>query len=1109
MTDERPRPQSSTSASETGSIDLTGLRGANVAVSGVVHGAITVLSFAGPPITLAAVLGPAIIVPLQWQAVVADQVGAVALLAGYWLVLAALRMTLEIASRRFDSVSAAADGILGRSISRYHHHYRAWVVRRNRYPQSSRPLPTTGAVSPELDDIFVDVSVVPRPTHLVTSGLLDDAPTGVTDRQSIWQFLNRRRAETLILLGAPGSGKSTLLRHIARRIANRPPLPGRRWVPVLLELRTHAHLILADRTITLPDLVTAAMRGLPVAEPPGWWRGKLRRGLCVVLFDGLDEVPSMQDRAAIVDWLRRQATDYPGNHFLITSRPYGFDRLRADEFKTLQARPFTETQVGEFIGKWYLATERVEGPDKRSADARAATGATDLVERLTTTPALHDLMVNPLLLTMIANVHRHRKTLPENRVRLYTEVFEVLLGPRAEDDPQEASRHAEQVQDELSYVAFEFMRAGALQLRRDEMPDLPQAIETGKRNGILVELDHDVFAFAHLTFQEYLTACHVRHHKRVDVLIAGISTTWWRETILLWAGAQSADEVVVACLEAGGVGALSLAVECTDLDDAVHPSLRRRLQFKIDEAYADGAGDEHRRVVAGVEALRYVRRSVLTPGGSRLCVGPVPARLHWLFRRLEHEDPGPAPAADVPAYGLGGREVLAFVDWLNRMISGGDPDTSYRLATAAELDTLAGRGDDLAADLRRTSPAVWVAGRRSDLPRLWTAPGTPSPAVVSGSEMGGYLRGIFVSPALLLDVLSVGLRARAALTLTAIVNVADLARQNSDYIVLLASRPYVTFRTPGNRVTGRAEVVYTEPVKGKHPFREDAETARQNLEVILQLQDAISVLADVIGEERDIGGDASIAGMANAIRADLVLADLHRRCGELESIADVWRRSTLQSLRDINRIREQTDVVSKSCSYLLHKAEMATKSFRRVRLDTGRPWRSAADYLDDGLWTVSGRDPGALFHSLLQLTIGQHLESARTTALTNRKPEDADRVLTDFTHNLVALAGLRENHTIEAYVDQVREGLPGLIRRSMDLPGALRPLVEGLRGAGERAFAPSGGSTDDHREARVMALGLAACAWPNEDYLSVVAATLMLERRAQNTAREVIHLAST
>ncbi len=66
-----------------------------------------------------------------------------------------------------------------------------------------------------------------------------------------------------------------------------------------------------------------------------------------------------------------------------------------------------------------------EGSDSR----REYEGLTRGIE---TNDRIRSLAVNPLLLTVIAIVHWNRKRLPEQRVELYDECVDVLLGQRKE-----------------------------------------------------------------------------------------------------------------------------------------------------------------------------------------------------------------------------------------------------------------------------------------------------------------------------------------------------------------------------------------------------------------------------------------------------------------------------------------------------------------------------------------------------------------------------------------------------------------------------------------------------------------------------------------------------
>jgi len=63
-----------------------------------------------------------------------------------------------------------------------------------------------------------------------------------------------------------------------------------------------------------------------------------------------------------------------------------------------------------------------------------------LVRGIETKNRIRPLAVNPLLLTVIAIVHWNRKRLPEQRVDLYDECVDVLLGQRKEAEHVQRGR---------------------------------------------------------------------------------------------------------------------------------------------------------------------------------------------------------------------------------------------------------------------------------------------------------------------------------------------------------------------------------------------------------------------------------------------------------------------------------------------------------------------------------------------------------------------------------------------------------------------------------------------------------------------------------------------
>lgn len=257
----------------------------------------------------------------------------------------------EVWKRRQKAIVEQVDRRLGQLASRFAARYREYVLGQVRYIEV-KGLATVGFASPELDEVYVDVSLARTAPHAVGSGLLSATPT--TERRSIGEFLDQKEPRIVAVLGAPGGGKTTLLRHTARELC-RTPRGRRRTIPILLYLRDHVRAIV-DSDMSLPALVRTTIDCL--MEPAGWFDQRLRDGDCLVMLDGLDEVARAEDRMKISAWVERQAVRYSRNDFVITSRPQGYVDAPITGATVVQVRPFTEGQVEQFVKAWYLAVER-------------------------------------------------------------------------------------------------------------------------------------------------------------------------------------------------------------------------------------------------------------------------------------------------------------------------------------------------------------------------------------------------------------------------------------------------------------------------------------------------------------------------------------------------------------------------------------------------------------------------------------------------------------------------------------------------------------------------------------------------------------------------------
>jgi energy-coupling factor transporter ATP-binding protein EcfA2 len=674
---------------------------------------------------------PVLILGLSPGVVSAHPTLAAVLVLLYEAALAVLsfagRVAHELEQRWTQGVVDFVDHALRRRLSGFGRHYRSFVLRSLRYIDL-KGLATVGFCTPELDDVFVDVSVARRSPNQVGTGLLACLPAEVTERRSVHEFLNKREPALLAVVGVPGSGKTTLLRHLARTAAgdghNRV-----RNVPILVYLRDHVDAIVRDPAVTLPALLHTTLDRLTTPEPEGWFEARLRRGRCVVLLDGLDEVARPKDRRLVADWVERLTRKHPRNDYVITSRPQGYRDATVDGATVLQVRAFTDEQVAAFVRGWYRAVERLSTGAANADDIqlRAEPMADDLLDRLRIGTSLYDLTVNPLLLTMIANVHRYRGALPGSRTELYAEICQVMLWRRQESKQLHMELSGEKKEILLRGLAFTMMQRRVRDLSRAQVvaelnPVLRRTagdvtaedfIADISSNGLLIERESGTYSFTHLTFQEYLAATQIRDKGLIEVLTAAVDDVWWRETTLMYAARSDADPIITACLASPSVSAMVLAFECADEASEVAPELRARLDQLVAAAFAPGVDAERRRQMAGVLVARHLRTLVPAQDGARVCVEPITTGLYWLFLQdhPQHRPDGDGeahPSVHAVVRGVRGSDALAFVAWVNDLVQG---ELTVRLPTMAEAEVAAARRELSRPDV--PDLRVWVARGRT------------------------------------------------------------------------------------------------------------------------------------------------------------------------------------------------------------------------------------------------------------------------------------------------------------------------------------------------------------------------------------------------------------
>ncbi|MEV0257941.1 NACHT domain-containing protein [Streptomyces sp. NPDC050732] len=358
----------------------------------------------------------------------------------------------------------------------------------------------------------------------------------------------------VLLRGAAGSGKTTLVQWLAVTTARQDRLTGALAhligrVPFVLPLRT---LTRGGASLPAPDgFLSAAGTMIASAQPAGWADRVLSAGRALMLIDGIDEVPE-EERERTRRWLRDLLCAYPGNLWLVTSRPSAVreDWLGNDDFTDLTLCEMTHDNIRVFIRRWHEAA----GADAALGDA--------LLDAVRTKQDLGRLATNPLMCALICALHRERRGfLPRGRKALYDAALSMLLERRDRERDMAAVLDEETQIELLQRLAYWLIRNGRYEMDRADavhqlerlLPSMPHVVdELGSaedvlrhllvRSGLLREPGAGAVDFVHRTFQDYLGARAAVEERDFDLLLRHAHLDQWEDVVRMAVAHARPDE---------------------------------------------------------------------------------------------------------------------------------------------------------------------------------------------------------------------------------------------------------------------------------------------------------------------------------------------------------------------------------------------------------------------------------------------------------------------------------------------------------------------------------------------------------------------------------------
>lgn len=373
---------------------------------------------------------------------------------------------------------------------------------------------------------------------------------------------------SILVLGDPGSGKTCFLKNELLTYCEGSPEENswyKHHIPVFVSLAEAATLM--GETIDLVDIISRLhlRRGLALGVSD--LERHLLEGRVALFLDGLDEIPSVEQRARLMEAIKRHLTEFAplGNRLALTSRPAAIHALDVPKYlTTLHLRGLTDADM-RVLASNVLAAEVAQAGEKLRLGSELTVKEKELVERLLedcrNNQSIRRIARNPLLLTLLVTIYANSGPLAAKKHRVYSQAVQTLVSVRNRDTKQHVLSESD-LRIRLGAVALDYMFGNGLQIptlrsvgeiiartlsKDPQDPTTAGEMEryvrlVAETTGLLVihertgANNEPTVTFLHHSFLEYYAAIGFLAQRELAELGALASYPRWREVISVIAG---------------------------------------------------------------------------------------------------------------------------------------------------------------------------------------------------------------------------------------------------------------------------------------------------------------------------------------------------------------------------------------------------------------------------------------------------------------------------------------------------------------------------------------------------------------------------------------------